>query len=462
MPDSTAAGLQVLAERTGRMVSLTPCVDGARLASVTCTPSKPATVLAALAALRGMVPSITDDVITDAHARILELGGPNSTDPQECKRIKLHHVSAVAAMPSMRWLVKGVLPRSGVVFLFAQPGSCKTFVALDMAMHVALGSAWCGRRVRQGPGLVFAGEGQRGLPQRVNAWRIGNRQTLDAIPVEIAFEAPAIATAGGQARMRDAIDSMQSPPVLVVVDTLAQALPGTDENSAQDVGPALHFLAALASERDLCVLVVHHERKATEVEGLNAMRGSSALAGAADAALRVRRTKTRITVEMTKQKDGEADGSLELRLELAGIGEDEDGEVQLVPYLRPATAPEQRAERGNDDATFRAKFAETFGSTGACAGDLDDVAESWGFTRRRSRELRLQAVGRGELVHKREGAAHRFRIGPRVLAIPPAPAGESANPVESLAATPTPRVRRGGEIPGQDSVSEPGAEVAQW
>ena len=375
----------------------------------------------------------------------------NWTVPTHRGPIKLHSVADLLSMPPVRWLLKNVLPRSGLVFMFGQPGSGKSFLALDIALHVALDLPWCGRKVRHGPVLVLVGEGGSGLPQRVKAWRIGHRQILDAFPAEFAFEAPAIATPEGQHRMREAVDSMSPSPVLVIIDTLAQALPGADENAVSEVGPPLRFLAALAADRDLCVLVIHHERKSAHADGLNAMRGSSALAGAADAAVRVRRSEDRITAEVVKQKDGESDVSLDFRMERVGIGEDEDGEVRLVPYLRPVTEIERRAAQVDARATFLARFRSTFGGTGANAGELDAAATGWGLTRKESRSLRMEAVERRELILERAGVATRFH-----LADPPAFAGETASTGQHLADSPGPRTGRGGEI-SEGPAADPGS-----
>lgn len=81
--DSPITGVRIRIERSGRLVTLTPSFAGKRLASVTCSHSIPTEVQSALASLRTMVPTITETELVDVHAKILELGGPRWTEPQE-------------------------------------------------------------------------------------------------------------------------------------------------------------------------------------------------------------------------------------------------------------------------------------------------------------------------------------------------------------------------------------------
>ena len=54
---------------------------------------------------------------------------------------------------------------------FGDSGSGKTFLALDLACHVAAGRTWFGRRVEQRGVLYFAIEGGHGITNRIAAWK---------------------------------------------------------------------------------------------------------------------------------------------------------------------------------------------------------------------------------------------------------------------------------------------------
>jgi RecA-family ATPase len=70
-----------------------------------------------------------------------------------------------------QYLVKGIIPRVGLTVIWGPPKCGKSFWIFDVAMHVALGWPYRGRRVQQGPVVYCAFEGQNGISARVEAFR---------------------------------------------------------------------------------------------------------------------------------------------------------------------------------------------------------------------------------------------------------------------------------------------------
>jgi hypothetical protein len=71
------------------------------------------------------------------------LSGGSATprvSPKPAPRGKLMTISELLALPQQEWLVDGILHRGDYGVLFGEPGSGKTFVALDLALSVAWGS----------------------------------------------------------------------------------------------------------------------------------------------------------------------------------------------------------------------------------------------------------------------------------------------------------------------------------
>ncbi len=73
--------------------------------------------------------------------------------------------------PTLSWLVKDLLIDGGLSTVFGGPGTSKTFLALDLALHIAHGREWFGRKVTQGGVVYVTGEGSTGFRQRMKAWR---------------------------------------------------------------------------------------------------------------------------------------------------------------------------------------------------------------------------------------------------------------------------------------------------
>src|SRR5262245_11040235 len=68
-------------------------------------------------------------------------------------------------------LIKGIIPRTGLVVVWGPPKCGKSFWTFDLVMHVALDWPYRGRRVLQGPVVYLALEGGQGFQARVEAFR---------------------------------------------------------------------------------------------------------------------------------------------------------------------------------------------------------------------------------------------------------------------------------------------------
>ena len=67
-------------------------------------------------------------------------------------------------------LVKGILGFGMMALLYGESGSAKTLIAISLALHVALGRDWCGRKVKQGFVAYLAPEGGHSVHLRFHAW----------------------------------------------------------------------------------------------------------------------------------------------------------------------------------------------------------------------------------------------------------------------------------------------------
>ena len=206
-------------------------------------------------------------------------------------------------MPPVEWMVDGLLTRHGFAVMYGAPGTGKSFLAIDIAMSLAHGQQWQGRDTRQGAVLYIAGEGVGGLGKRVKAWRM-NREVdgmsgLTILPTAVNFRDQKEVE-----KLMRTIDSLERHFTCVVVDTVARALLGGEENSATDMGL---FVAACDAIKQHCgcgLLAIHHANK-TATGGINSMRGSSALAGAADTVLGITKSENIVSLVVDKQKDAE-------------------------------------------------------------------------------------------------------------------------------------------------------------
>lgn len=215
------------------------------------------------------------------------------------------------------YVVKGLLQRQEYAMIYGAPGEGKTFVALDIAYHVAAGKPWMERKVHQGTVLYVGFEAYGGLASRALALKQHYGDT--DVPLYFAPGGFNLRELAGRQALGALMASLPKPPSLIVFDTFAYALAGGDENAAKDVSAFNEAVQALIANTGACVLVIHHTGK----DASRGARGSSALAAALDTELEIADNEIR----PVKQRNVEMGDSLGFKLQPLAIGYDDDGDL---------------------------------------------------------------------------------------------------------------------------------------
>jgi hypothetical protein len=131
---------------------------------------------------------------------------------------------------------------------------------------------------------------------------------------------------------------------VVIIDTYARATLGIDENASSEAGQIAESLDRVreATQGGL-VLVVHHTNK-TGASGMNSIRGSSALAGAADIALQLDAKERGIEVKVTKSNAGAAPEAMLYKLEPVALPAGSDGWARSGAVMVEASAAPYRKQ----------------------------------------------------------------------------------------------------------------------
>ena len=174
--------------------------------------------------------------------------------------------------------------------------------------------------------LYIAGEGVGGLGKRVKAWKQHNEVdgtgSLRVLPVAVDMM-----DQESVEKLLRTIDSLNAKFSCLVIDTVARSMTG-EENSATDMSAFIRGCDAIKHHTGCGLLAIHHAGKDAS-RGINSMRGSSALAGAADTVLAVGKSETIVSLSMEKQKD--ADVMDKMTFEMVPVALLEDSSVVLRP-----------------------------------------------------------------------------------------------------------------------------------
>lgn len=230
----------------------------------------------------------------------------------------------------IKWLVKNYIPQGGMIWLFGMHSSYKTFVALDLVYHIALGLPWRGNRVKQGNVIYVAGEGVGGLGKRLKGLVQHYKRDIPEGALKITkgsvFLNEPVQMAAFKANLRAAIEANNIS--IVVIDTKSANMQGSDSDAAT-MNDWINVLRQLEIEFGVTIVVIDHVGHGDQ----DRMRGASQQGGAADAAYRVQKPdaeSNHITFSTYKDpKDFESPPEIALYpqvVQLTPDWNDEDGE----------------------------------------------------------------------------------------------------------------------------------------
>lgn len=235
--------------------------------------------------------------------RAAVVDSPGIRDLERYQRLsdRVLTLDQLAKLPPVEFVVPEVLPSRGLGFLYGPSGHGKSFVAVDLALSIAAGIAYAGRPTRQARVLYLAAEGASGFQKRTEAWRAHNPHGDPGDAFMLLPEAVNLADPSGLDTVILALIAEDHGAQLVIIDTLARAMTGADENSSKDMGVFIANAEAVARSVDGLTLVVHHTGK----DATKGMRGSSAAFGGADVVIECGRIEDEITLKCAKAKDFE-------------------------------------------------------------------------------------------------------------------------------------------------------------
>lgn len=220
--------------------------------------------------------------------------------------VKVEHLRIVTAtellemdFPPLQELIEGMLA-PGVYILAGKSKIGKSWLVLQIALHLSSGQPMWGRRVTQCEVLYLTL-----LRLQSRLLRLWDEETG---PVYIATEAELLEN-GLENQIRNHMKNYPATK-LVIVDTLQKIREKCFANySYADDYATMSAFKRLATQLDICILIVHHTRKLQANDIMDMISGTTGLMGSADGAMvmdRPERAEGKATLCMTSRDFSDA------------------------------------------------------------------------------------------------------------------------------------------------------------
>ena len=251
----------------------------------------------------------------------------------------------------IQYIVKDWLQGHSVGIIYGKSQAGKSFIALDLALSVALGlESWAGGRILERmPVAYLCGEGQEDfLKRRVNGWFLahGYSKTKARGFFNICTTPLDISNPITVEQITCDLQQLGQKPGLIILDTLECFMSG-DYKDSSDVQPFLNGMKELSDKFGACVLAIGHVAKGADDEDPDPL-GSTNFVGNVDVDILVQKLNEGfVKVRHYKNKGGSYNSAF-FRLEPYTLGPSRIYEGEDVTTLVPRPVTEEEATGGKE------------------------------------------------------------------------------------------------------------------
>lgn len=185
------------------------------------------------------------------------------------RSLKLWSIDDLYALPDPKYLVSKILSLVGVSLLYGPSNTGKTFAAINMALSIAHGEYWFGRRVEEGSVLYINAEGRHNFKKRLMAW-YKEHPTLSptakfqsvqwSVDLQLHYQ-----------EIIETIKRMPDKPVLIIVDNFSMCA-DVEQDKQREVSKVLGGMNNLAQTYETHVMIIHHTNKSGDFNGSQAFK----------------------------------------------------------------------------------------------------------------------------------------------------------------------------------------------
>nr|BAR35250.1 unnamed protein product [uncultured Mediterranean phage uvMED] len=190
--------------------------------------------------------NVVDKILNEARTRIT---GKEEMEVLDAKRIAL-------SGDTRKWTIAGILPESSVMLLAAAPGTGKSTMLYNWALHVATGRPWSNRRCQKGKVLII----------QCDEPVVDAAEKLDIIGFgedELDFDNVGFVETWRFDKVPQLLERIKKDrPQLIVIDSLTSCLAGMDVDLIRsDAGNCIYELRDIANQYGCSIVILHHLNK---------------------------------------------------------------------------------------------------------------------------------------------------------------------------------------------------------
>ena len=250
-----------------------------------------------------------------------------------------------------KYVIDGLLEAEAKLLIWGKTTARKSFFAIDMAVCVASGTPFFGRRIKQsGPVVFIAGEGAGGLARRFEACCRKYGLDLKSLPIYFNRDNKDLMAPVIVKDLNNLGDQIKKDhgryPLMYFFDTYNTSS-SADENKAEDFATTLGHLREITNYQGAVPAIIHHPGKDGKT-----YRGSSAMGAGMDTEIFMDRQDGSdiTTVSNPKQKEGEAFLPFTIESEEVILGQNDEGEFYGSLVLKLSDEPPSNEAKRKDGA----------------------------------------------------------------------------------------------------------------
>lgn len=206
---------------------------------------------------------------------------------------------ALKPQPAIVEIVEGVISEGATTVIVGEGGDGKTWSLMDMGVCVAHGDLWLGTRKTVQGNVLFVDE-ESGLTRfNLRLKKVMNGHNADS-SLPFFYTSLSLFDLTKKADLQGLEKLITGYSIkFTIIDAFMDVVPGADENAVKDIAPVMQGLRQIAEKTKCALAIIHHNNKG------GVYRGSTAIKGAVDSLISVKKTTDVITFKSEKSRDTE-------------------------------------------------------------------------------------------------------------------------------------------------------------